>query len=68
MSVTISDKIIFKQYSLLCYIISDKHVQHSAAEDGGGAVEEGGQHQENLSVPGCGGYQGESRLPIISSS
>ena len=40
--------------------IAEQDVQRAAAEDGGGAVEEGGQHQENLSLPGCGGHQGDS--------
>ena len=33
-------------------------VQCAAAADGGGAVEEGGQHQAHLCLPGCGGHQG----------
>ena len=39
--------------------IADKDVQCAAAEDGGGAAEEGGQHQAHLRVPGRGGHQGE---------
>ena len=34
-------------------------VQCAAAADGGGAVEEGGQHQAHLCLPSRGGYQGE---------
>ena len=34
------------------------NVEYPAAEDGGGAAEKGGQHQENLCFPGCGGHQG----------
>ena len=40
--------------------IADQDVQRAAAEDGGGAVEEGGQHQEDFSVPGRGRYQGRA--------
>jgi len=36
----------------------NKNVEPSAAEDGGGAVEEGGEYQEDIRVPGRGGYQG----------
>jgi len=35
----------------------NKNVEPSAAEDGGGAVEEGGEYQEDIRVPGRGGYQ-----------
>ena len=34
------------------------NVEYPAAEDGGGAVEARGQHQENLCFPGCRGHQG----------
>lgn len=35
-------------------------VQRAAAADGGGAAEEGGQHQAHLRLPGRGGHQGEA--------
>ena len=41
------------------------NVQHPAAEDGGGAAEERGQHQENLCFPGCGGHQGQLILTTL---
>ena len=34
--------------------------QHPAAATGSGTAEEGGKHQENLSQPGCRGYQGKA--------
>ena len=37
--------------------ISDKNVEHSAAERGGGAAEKRGEHQENLCVTGHRGHQ-----------
>ena len=37
---------------------SGHNVEHPAAENGGGAAEEGGKHQEDLRVPGSGGHQG----------
>ena len=39
--------------------IAYQDVQRAAAEDGGGAAEEGGEHQAHLRVPGGGGHQGE---------
>ena len=36
-----------------------QNVQHSTAEDGGGAAKTGGQHQAHLRLSGRGGHQGE---------
>ena len=35
-----------------------QHVQHPAADDGGGAAEEGGQHQADIRLHCRRGYQG----------
>ena len=44
--------------------ISDKNVEHSAAERGGGAAEKRGEHQENLCVTGHRGHQGIQFLSL----
>merc|ERR1712215_438597 len=38
-------------------VVEANNVKHTAAAHGGGAVEEGSQHQENLCLSGSGGYQ-----------
>ena len=55
---------VFSLLDIVNLLLSEKaknpeyNVEYPAAEDGGGATEARGQHQENLRFPGCRGHQG----------
>ena len=57
-----ANNLMLKEYQFQAGVILqiDQDVwEHPAAEAGGGAVEEGGEYQEDLGQPGRRGYQGQ---------